>query len=239
MTPKCELGGYTRISKATNGGAQCSDSTTWPLDTREKSKCAFSAKSFPKNDCGGHEVGTVARIQVCLVLLLGDISTNHCTAIADTVPSHVSFEVLGADGEWSACAHNEETLEANSISVHHITSATPPGTLLEDTNANSNQHQETPVFAPSDRMLDDFIVELPSEEIARDLNMSGSNFMHDNWLDFRMTSVPEVDPQMTFQISTPEIFDLAQYYSSALRDLPFKRFQNELKKRGMYPYHRL
>jgi hypothetical protein len=170
---------------------------------------------------------------------LGNACTNHCTAVPDAAPSHVSFEVLGADSEWSACTRSDETSEAISISERHISRPTLPESPVEDTNVNSNQHQETPVFAPADRMLDDFIVELPPEEIARDLNMSGSNFMHDNWLDFRMTSVPEVDPQTTFQISTPEIFDLAQYYSSALRDLPFKRFQNELKKRGMYPYHRL
>jgi hypothetical protein len=231
MTPKCELGECTRISKAMNGGAQCSNSTTWPLDTREKSECAFSAKSFLKTDCGDHEVDIVTQIQVRLVLLLGDISTNHCTAIADTVPSHVSFEVLGADGEWSACAHNEETLEANSISVHHVTSATPPGTLLEDTNVDSIQHLETPAFAPSDQMLDDLTVELPPEEIARDLNISGSDFMHDYWHDFQTNSAPDIE------IWTPGNYDLAQFYSTALHDLPFKRFQNELKKRGMHPDH--
>jgi hypothetical protein len=239
MTPKCELGGYTRISKATNGGAQCSNSTTWPLDTREKSECAFSAKSFLKNDCGGHEADTVTQTQLCRVLLLLDnLYTNHCTAVPDAAPAHVSFEVLGADGEWSACAHNEETLEANSILEHHITSATLPEPPLEDTDVDLNPHSETPVFAPPDQMLDEFTVELPPEEIARDLNMSGSDFMYGNWLDYQMNSAPEVVPQTTFEIWTPGNFDLAHFYSSALHDLPFKRFQDELKKRGMYPAHR-
>jgi hypothetical protein len=239
MTPKCELGECTRISKATNGGAQCSNSTAWPLDTREKSECAFSAKLFLKTDCGGHEADTVTQTQVYRVLLLlGNLYTNHCTAVPHAAPAHVSFEVLGADGEWSACAHNEETLEANSIPEHHITSATLPEPPLEDTDVDLNPHPETPVFAPPDQMLDEFTVELPPEEIARDLNMSGSDFMYGNWLDYQMNSAPEVVPQTTFEIWTPGNFDLAQFYSSALHDLPFKRFQDELKKRGMYPAHR-
>jgi ankyrin repeat protein len=220
-----------------NGGAQCSNSTTWPLDIREKSECAFSAKSFLKTDCGGREVDTVTQIQVCLVLLLGDISTYHCTAVPDAPPSHVSFEVLGADGKWSACAHNEENVEANPISEHHITSATSPGTLLEDTNVDSNQHAETPVIAPPDQMLGEFTIELPPEEVARDLNISGSDFMHINWHDVQMDSISDVDSQTIFEIWTSGNYDLAQFYSSALHDLPFKRFQNELKKRGMFPNH--
>jgi hypothetical protein len=173
------------------------------------------------------------------MLLLGNVCADQCTAVPDAAPTHVSFEVLGADGEWSACAHNEETLEANSTSEHHITSATPPGTLLEDTNVDSIQYLETPAFAPPDQMLDDLTVELPPEEIVRDLNMSGSDFMHDNWLDFQMNSAPEVDPQMTFETWTPGNFNLAQFYSSALHDLPFKRFHNQLKKTGMCLDHQL
>jgi hypothetical protein len=173
-----------------------------------------------------------------VLLLLDNLYTNHCTAVPDAAPAHVSFEVLGADGEWSACAHNEEILEANSIPEHHITSATLPEPPLEDTDVDLNPHPETPVFAPSDQMLDEFTVELPPEEIARDLNMSGSDFMYGNWLDYQMNSAPEVVPQTTFEIWTPGNFDLAQFYSSALHDLPFKRFQDELKKRGMYPAHR-
>jgi hypothetical protein len=167
------------------------------------------------------------------MFLLSDIRTDHYIAVPDLVPSHVSFETLGADGEWSACTRNEETSEASSTLEHHVTSPILPQSPLKGTHVVPKQHAETPVFEPTDQILDDFAIGLPPKKNFRDVKISDIGFMYDDRLDFQLSFAPEVDPQTTSTMWTPGSFDCTRFYSDALADLPFKRFQNELKMRGV------
>jgi hypothetical protein len=160
-------------------------------------------------------------------------------AVPDIAPSHVSFEILGADGEWSACTSTQEDLEPSAIPEHPVSSSIALEPVPGDTRAHSYQHTNEFVLTPTTQVLDNFAIEIPAEEISRDLEMAGISaidIMYDGELEFQRASAAEIDAEVAFEMWTPRSFDLAHFYSNALGDLPFKRFQNELKRKGVYPY---
>jgi hypothetical protein len=187
-------------------------------------------------DCGGPEADTINETWVCFVLLSCDVSTDHYPAAPDTVPSHVSFEVLGADGEWSAYTSTEGGIEPSALRKHPVASSIGPEPVLEDMHTHSDQNTDVSLLTHTVRFLDNFATEMAPEEIIWDLNLPGVDSMSDGQLEFRLPSAPESDPGFNFDIWTPRSFDLAHFYSSALNDLPFKQFQRELKTKGICPY---
>jgi hypothetical protein len=158
-------------------------------------------------------------------------------AVPDIAPSHVSFEILGADGEWSACTSTEEEIEAVSRSEHETSDTRPPESLAEDNSHDPNLRPGTFAIVPIEAVLDDFTI----DALPQDLDISGTESMLFGQLDSLMTFTPEVDLQTVHETwnYSPDALEFAPFYYDALSDLPFKRFQNELKKKGVYPVHYL
>jgi hypothetical protein len=162
-------------------------------------------------------------------------------AVPDIAPSHVSFEILGADGEWSACTSTEEEIEAVSRSEHETSDTRPPESLAEDNSHDPNLRPGTFAIVPTEAVLDDFTIDALPQDVSQDLDISGTESMYYGQLDSLMTFTPEVDLQTVHETwnYSPDALEFAPFYYDALRDLPFKRFQNELKKKGVYPVHYL
>jgi hypothetical protein len=186
-------------------------------------------------DCGGPEADTINKTWVCFVLLSCDVSTDHSPAVPDIVPSHVSFEVLGADGEWSAYTSTEGGIEPSAVRKHPVASSIGPEPVLKDTHTHSDQNADVSVLTHTVRFLDNFATEMAPEEIIWDLNLPRIDSISDGQLEFRLPSALEGGPGSTFDMWAPGSFDCAHFYSSALDDLPFKRFRRALKSKGMCP----
>jgi hypothetical protein len=158
--------------------------------------------------------------------------------VPGVVPSHVTFEFLGVDGEWSACIRNENT-ESRSISGRPVTNTVLPESLLSDTGHHSDQQYNTLSVGPTDPIPDPAI-DLACVETGQNLNMSDIDFTLDSWLDLQLVSAPEIERQSTFEmnysVNSTGILDIVDFYSKALDDLPSKRFEIDLKATGMCQY---
>jgi hypothetical protein len=160
-------------------------------------------------------------------------------AVPDIVPSHVSFEILGADGEWSACTSTVEGPAAISISGRETSDASPPESRAENDGHDLDQRRQAFAVVLTEPMLDNFTIDALPQNISQDLNMPDIDFMYHGQLDSPSNFTPEADLQSALGTRrySPGAFDLARFYYDLLDDLPFKRFQNELSKKGVCSVH--
>jgi hypothetical protein len=160
-------------------------------------------------------------------------------AVPDIAPSHVSFEILGADGEWSACTITEEEIAGVSRSEYETSDTRPPESLAEDHSHGPHPPPGTFAVVPTEAILDDFTIDALPQGASQGLDMSGIEFMYHGQLGSPLISAPELDRQTILKTRTYStgVFDFARFYYDTLDDLPFKRLQEELKKKGVYPIH--
>jgi hypothetical protein len=196
---------------------------------------------FLRTGCADLEVDIATKTQVILLVLPGADFADSGVVDSGVVPSHVSFEAVGADGEWSACILGEEDNAATATSELPVSDPIQPESLPEDTDQHSKQRVEMRAFAPANQ-IPDLAISLPPVGITPDLDLSAIEIPRDDGLNPQLGLAFETDQHTDFEIGdyfavSPVIFDFGQFYRDALQDLPFQRFQNALKIKGVCYYN--